>query len=118
MATSNASPTAAAGHYQPNAFDRKLVERALRERTRYRYVTPSVRIVDGGLWVESPCCSRRIDTKGGVVDIALLLCPEPGAWQLYRKDHKAEKWLLHGTYQWLSELLEELKNDPQQQFWQ
>ncbi len=118
MATSNASPETAAGIYQPNAFDRKRVERALRERSRYLYVSPVVRTVEGGFQVESPCCSRRIDADGGVVDIALLLCPQPGVWKLYCKDHSAAQWLLHGTYQWLVELLEELKNDPQQKFWQ
>ena len=118
MATSNASPATADGLYQPNAFDRKLVERALRSRTRYLYVKPAVQTVDGGFRVESPCCSRRVDAEGGVVDIALLLCTQPGEWMLYRKDHAEAQWLLHGTYQWLSELLEELKNDPQQKFWQ
>jgi len=81
-------------------------------------VTPAVRIVESGFQVESPCCSRRVDADGGVVDIALLLCRQPGAWGLYRKDHAAAQWLLHGTYAWLSELLEELKNDPKQIFWQ
>ena len=118
MAASHASSATADGLYQPNAFDRKLVERAVRERARYRYVTPAVQIAEGGFLVESPCCSRRVDANGGVVDIALLLCPQPGEWNLYRKDHSAAQWLLHGTYQWLSDLLEELKSDPQQQFWQ
>jgi hypothetical protein len=118
MATSNASPATAAGLYQPNAFDRKLVERALRERIRYRYVSPETQIVDGGFRIESPCCSRRVEADGGVVDIALLLCSQPGAWNLYSKDHATAQWVLHGTYQWLSDLLEELKNDPQQKFWQ
>lgn len=117
MAT-NASPAIPAGLYRPNAFDRKLLERALRQRTRYLYVSPAVRMVEGGFLVESPCCSRRVDAEGGVVDIALLLCTQPGEWKLYCKDHSEAQWLLHGTYQWLSELLEELKNDPQQKFWQ
>ncbi|MGO9438894.1 MAG: hypothetical protein ACLP00_31865, partial [Terracidiphilus sp.] len=103
---------------QPNAFDRKQVERAIRERARYRYVTPAVKIVEGGFRIESPCCSRRIDPDGGVVDIAMLICQQPGEWKLYRKDHEAARWMLHGTYKWLSDLLEELKKDPQQKFWQ
>ena len=118
MAASNTSTPMPAGLYQPNAFDRKLLERALRQRTRYLYVSPVVRMVEGGFLVESPCCSRRVDAEGGVVDIALLLCSQPGEWKLYCKDHSEAQWLLHGTYQWLSELLEELKNDPQQKFWQ
>jgi hypothetical protein len=116
-----ASITSAAngeGVYQPNAFDRKHVERAIKQRIRYLYVTPALHIVDGGFRIESPCCSRRVDAEGGTIDIALLLCPEPGVWMLYNKDHSAAKWQLHGRYKWLSDLLEELKKDPQQKFWQ
>jgi len=105
------------GIYQPNAFDRKHVERAIKQRTRYLYVTPALRVVEGGFRIESPCCSRRVDAEGKVIDIALLLCPQPGKWMLYRKDHLTAKWLLHGTYKWLCDLLEELKKDPQQKFW-
>ncbi len=117
MAT-NASIAMANGLYQTNAFDRKHVERAVKQRVRYLYVTPAVRIVEGGFRIESPCCSRRVDAEGGVIDIALLLCPQPGQWQLYRKDHAASEWLLHGSYKWLCDLLDELKKDPQQKFWQ
>jgi hypothetical protein len=106
------------GLYQTNAFERKQVERAVKERTRYLYVKPAVRIVEGGFRIESPCCSRRVDAEGGTIDIALLLCPQPGQWNLYRKDHKASQWLLHGSYKWLVEMLDELKTDPQQRFWQ
>jgi len=122
MATTNAiaapaTPNSGSRH-QPNAFDRKQVERAIRERARYRYVTPAVKIVEGGFRIESPCCSRRIDPDGGVVDVAMLMCQQPGEWKLYCKDHEAAQWMLHGTYKWLSDLLEELKKDPQQKFWQ
>ena len=112
-----AAPSSGAIH-QPNVFDRKQVERALRTRARYKYVTPAVKIVEGCFRIESPCCSRRVDADGGVVDIAMLLCARPGEWKLYCKDHEAAQWMLHGTYQWLSDLLEELKQDPQQKFWQ
>jgi len=122
MASTNAMPSPAAPNSgfvpAPNAFDRKQVERAIRERVRYRYVTPSLKVVEGGFRIESPCCSRRIDPEGGVVDIAMLLCQRPGEWKLYCKNHTAAQWLLHGTYKWLSDLLEELKKDPQQKFWQ
>jgi hypothetical protein len=118
MATSNASKAPLIGTHQPNAFDRKHVERALKERDRYLYVTPALRVVEGGFRIESPCCSRRVDADGGVVDVALLLCMRPGEWKLYRKDHSGARWLLHGTYKWLSDLLEELKKDPQQKIWQ
>ena len=57
----------------PNDLDRKRIERALKSRKRYRYVTPSVTTTIGGYQIESPCCSRNIDRDGGVVDVALLL---------------------------------------------
>jgi Protein of unknown function (DUF3024) len=116
MATSNAVLTG--GLLQPNAFDRKRIERALVERSRYRYVKPAVRMVEGGFRIESPCCSRRIDPDGGVIDIALIHYIEPGVWNLYRKDHTAAQWLLHGTYQRLDGMLEQLKKDPKRLFWQ
>ncbi len=118
MAASNASTATASTVYQPNAFDRKHVERAIQQRTRYLYVTPALHLVEGGFHIESPCCSRRVDAEGGMVDIALLLCPQPGTWMLNSKDHSTAKWLLHGTYKWLCDLLEELKKDSQQKFWQ
>jgi hypothetical protein len=110
--------TAAGGLLPPNAFDRKRIERALAERSRYRYVKPVVRMMEGGFRIESPCCSRRVEPNGGVVDIALLLYREPGLWDLYRRDHAATKWLLHSTYEKLGELLDELKKDPKRKLWQ
>jgi Protein of unknown function (DUF3024) len=103
---------------QPNAFDRKQIERAIAKRTRYRYVRPNVRAEAGGILVDSPCCSRRIDSDGGVVDIAFVQYLASGDWQLYSKDHSAGKWKLHGVYQRLTDLLEPLKDDPEGVFWQ
>ena len=57
----------------PNEFDRKRIERAIKARKRYRYVTPRVAATANGYRIESPCCSRNIDPEGGVVDVALLL---------------------------------------------
>ena len=45
----------------PNDLDRKRIERALKVRKRYRYVTPNVTTTVGGYRIESPCCSRNID---------------------------------------------------------
>jgi hypothetical protein len=55
-----------------NAFERKQIERALAKRERYRYVRPTLRLMPDGIIVHSPCCSRRVDPAGGVVDVALL----------------------------------------------
>jgi hypothetical protein len=104
---------------QSNEFDRKRIERALQRRKRYRYVAPTVHMVDGGYRIESPCCSRNIDPDGGIVDVALLQY-EAGAtpWRLYSKQHRTHQWTLHGLYERLDDLLEQLNADPQRLFWQ
>jgi Protein of unknown function (DUF3024) len=102
----------------PNEFDRKRVERALRNRARYKYVSPKVRAVPDGLRIESPCCSRRIEPGGGTVDIALLQFLRKGGWKLYCKDHSAGEWKLYGKYEQLTDLLEPLTADPKRMFWQ
>ena len=104
--------------YQPDIFDRKRIERSLASRSRYKYVTPAVRVVEGGFKIESPCCSRTVDADGGVIDIAMLLRDGPLQWRLYSRDHAERKWLLHSKYKDLSQALEQLNSDPKQKFWQ
>jgi hypothetical protein len=101
-----------------NEFERKQIERALARRTRYRYVRPTLRLTPDGILIESPCCSRRVDAAGGTVDIALLQRAKSGAWRLYRRDHAAAKWKLHGPHERLSGLLDALIDDPDRLFWQ
>jgi hypothetical protein len=103
----------------PNELDRKRIERALRSRKRYRYVSPSVAPVAGGYRVESPCCSRNIDRDGGVIDVALLL-PDPDSrhWQLFCKDHASGAWRLHSTHERIAAALDVLGEDPDRAFWQ
>ncbi|MCK9915677.1 hypothetical protein MXD81_41620 [Microbacteriaceae bacterium K1510] len=103
----------------PNEVDRKRIERALKSRQRYRYVTPRVVAVPSGYRVESPCCSRNIDANGGIVDVALVLYDDDRVrWQLFRKDHKQAIWDLDNSYGGLDELLERLNADPERKFWQ
>jgi hypothetical protein len=103
----------------PNEFDRKRIERALKTRQRYRYVTPRVEGIDGGYRIESPCCSRNIDRTGGVIDVALMLHDvDRLRWQLFRKDHETGSWLLDGDHKRLVEALERLNADPERIFWQ
>jgi len=103
----------------PNAFDHRRIERALKARKRYRYVSPSVTAVAKGYRIESPCCSRNVDPTGGIVDVALLIFDEKRAmWHLFRKDHDKRLWEFHSAYRRLIELLEELNADPEREFWQ
>jgi hypothetical protein len=103
----------------PNDLDRKRIERALKSRKRYRYVTPSVTMTIGGYRIESPCCSRNIDRDGGIVDVALLLHDaECARWQLFRKDHDKGLWQLDSTHERLPSALERLNVDPDRTFWQ
>lgn len=46
----------------------RRLERALRERVRYRYVQPNVLIEGSSYRIQSPCCSRKVDPTGGVID--------------------------------------------------
>jgi len=110
---------AAGSSPHPNDFDRRRIERALKARKRYRYVSPSVATVAGGYLVESPCCSRNIDPEGGVVDIALMLYDgDRAAWRLFRKNHAKRAWEFHSAHDRLIELLQELNEDPAREFWQ
>lgn len=102
----------------PNDVDRKRIQRALETRKRYRYVNPQVLPTVNGYHIVSPCCSRNIDTEGGVIDIGLLqYVPLCGTWSLYRMDHGASKWVLHAEEIRLSELLPQIIEDPQRVFW-
>jgi hypothetical protein len=103
----------------PNDLDRKRIERSLKRRKRYRYVSPDVTVVTNGYRIESPCCSRNIDPDGGVIDVALLLHDSGQAiWQLFRKDHVKGTWELHSTYDGLLPVLDRLNADPERTFWQ
>lgn len=105
---------------QPNELDRKRISRALVSRKRYRYVSPTVRQVENGYVIESPCCSRRVDPEGGVVDVALLqyVAGDERPWHLYRKVHALGHWEPHGSYGKLQEALEQINSDPHRLFWQ
>lgn len=103
----------------PNELDQRRIERALKDRQRYRYVTPSVVPIPGGYRIESPCCSRNVDQSGGIVDVALIYCDDvKGPWRLYCKDHVQDEWQYAGAYETLSSLMELLNADPGRVFWQ
>lgn len=97
-------------------FMRRRLQRALKDRERYRYVEPEVHVTDAGYLVTSPCCSRNIDPEGGVIDIARI--EQLGnSWLLYSCDHKLDMWLLHDEYKDLDTLLAVLCKDSERVFW-
>lgn len=103
----------------PNELDRKRIERALKSRQRYRYVSPNVTAVAGGYLIESPCCSRNIEAEGGVIDVALLRHDAATeSWQVFRKDHNKGVWDVHSVHPRLTSVTELLNVDPTRTFWQ
>ena len=96
------------------------LERALRERVRYRYVEPLVLREGQSFRIQSPCCSRNVDPSGGLIDIALLTPGATGAaggWSLSARDHAAGVWLARISDAPLELLLDALCVDSERQFW-
>ena len=100
----------------PDLIQRRL-ERALRERVRYRYVRPSVWREGDSYRIQSPCCSRSIDPGGGLIDIALLVPQENQRWSLCSRDHANNTWVPHLQNESLDTLLDHLCIDRERQFW-
>lgn len=107
-------PLALAPH--PNPVDRKRIERALKQRARYRYVQPRVVDDDAGYRIESPCCSRNVDDAGGIIDIARITYVQP-LWRLYHKQHGIGDWLLSAEIATLGAALDILLPDRERVFW-
>ena len=93
------------------------LQRALRDRQRYRYVTPRVTAEGEGFRVQSPCCSRNVDPQGGLIDIALLMPMPCGHWRLSSRDRAAGVWVERWRDQPLEVLLEALCVDTERVFW-
>ncbi len=102
------------------------LERALRERVRYRYVEPLVLREGESFRIQSPCCSRNVDPGGGLIDIALLTpgvadagdeTGAAGGWSLSARDHAAGVWLTRLQGQPLDTVLDALCLDSERQFW-
>lgn len=93
------------------------IERALRQRERYRYVQPRVQLVKDGWLVTSPCCSRNVDPTGGEISIAWLQRTADGGWAIYACDHHRGEWVLHAEHPRLQPLLQALCTDAGRTFW-
>lgn len=98
-------------------FMRPFIERALKDRVRYRYVQPTVLQDDGGFRIQAPCCSRNVDPEGGVIDIALLTSAPDGSWSLQVRDHAAGTWQPHAEGLSLGEALDTVCIDAERKFW-
>ena len=98
-------------------FTQHRIERALRERARYRYVCPRVERTPDGYRIESPCCSRNVDPAGGVIDIAWLAQDAGGLWRLHARDHALRRWVEQCASADLGALLDVLCADAARVFW-
>jgi len=97
-------------------LDRRRIQRALRERVRYRYVQPKVERLDQGFLISSPCCSRNVDPDGGVIEIAWLE-PAGEMWRVYARDHASATWVLQDQSPQLQVLLDVICVDADRVFW-
>lgn len=93
------------------------LERALRERVRYRYVQPNVLAEGNSYRIQSPCCSRKVDPTGGLIDIALLVPHEGNSWCLCSRDHSNNTWVPRLHSETLDTVLDHLCVDSERQFW-
>ncbi|MCB2017337.1 MAG: hypothetical protein KDF54_07480 [Hydrogenophaga sp.] len=94
-----------------------FIERALKDRARYRYVQPRVVAEGEAFRIEAPCCSRNVDKAGGVIDIALLRPMAGGTWQVYGRDHQLDAWVLRARGLSLGDALESVCIDADRSFW-
>jgi hypothetical protein len=95
----------------------RRVERALKERVRYRYVKPLVLHEGESYRIQSPCCSRKVDSSGGMIDIALLVPHENSHWCLCSRDHANNTWVVQVQNEPLEEVLDLLCVDSDHVFW-
>lgn len=102
---------------QVRDFIQHRLERALRQRLRYRYVRPRVLREGESYRIESPCCSRNVDPGGGMIDIALLVPGAAQRWCLCARDHANSTWVPRFQDQPLAQLLDLLCVDSERQFW-
>lgn len=93
------------------------MQRALRERVRYRYVQPQILREGDCFRIQSPCCSRNVDSSGGLIDIALLIPNGANSWSLCSRDHANQTWVAQLRGQPIDALLDALCVDDARQFW-
>jgi hypothetical protein len=93
------------------------IDRALPQRTRYRYVVPRVECEGLGWKIVSPNCSRNIDPTGGDIAIAWLVPLNGGRWLLHSRDHRQDCWRLEASDLPLDAALQRICADPLGVFW-
>lgn len=98
-------------------MERVRIERALQQRSRYRYVQPRVLREGGGWKIVSPNCSRSIDPQGGEIDIAWFEPDGAGRWALHARDHAAGRWQPQATGLTLEAALQTVCADPLGRYW-
>jgi hypothetical protein len=116
----HSAPTAssvASGLPVVSSLTLRRLQRALRERVRYRYVKPLVVQEGDAFRIQSPNCSRKVDPRGGVIDIALLVPHKGSRWCLCARNHAEGAWVPQLQNAALDDALDALCADPDRQYW-
>lgn len=113
---SQASPVPAVLSCQVHDLLQHRLEKALRRRLRYRYVRPNVLAEGAGYRIQSPCCSRKVDPSGGLIDIARLTHVDQ-CWHLSARDHTTHTWIDRFQHESFDTVLNLLCTDSEREFW-
>jgi hypothetical protein len=70
-----------------------------------------------GWKIVSPNCSRNIDSAGGEIEIAWLVCDAEGRWRLHARDHAVQAWRLMDQGLSLQAALSLVCRDPLGVYW-
>lgn len=95
----------------------RQIERALEQRSRYRYVRPRVLAEGSGWKIASPNCSRNIDPRGGEIDIAWFEPRPDGRWRVHARDHAAAAWVATADSLALADALALVCHDAGRAYW-
>ncbi len=96
-------------------LDRARIVRALRGRSRYKYVKPRVEPEGRGWKIVSPNCSRNVDPDGGEIPIAWFEPDGESRWTLHAHDDTG--WVAKAGGLTLEAALVVVCSDTAREYW-